>query len=76
MEGPARQRTVESPLEGTVVRVAVGPGDLVRNGQELVVIESMKMELSLDAPRSGTVASLSVKEGDRVKQGEALVIVE
>src|SRR4051812_29793511 len=70
MDGTGRERTVESPLEGTVVRVAVGPGDAVRSGQELVVIESMKMEHVLAAEAEGVVTSLSAEVGQLVRAGD------
>ena len=75
MDRTGRERTVESPLEGTVVRVAVEPGDAVRNGQELVVIESMKMELSIAAPHGGTVQGLDVAPGDKVGLRQVLAEV-
>src|SRR4051812_37172914 len=74
MDGTGRERTVESPLEGTVVRVAVGPGDAVRSGQELVVIESMKMEHVLAAEAEGVVTSLSAEVGQLVRAGDVLLV--
>ncbi len=68
--------TVKAPMPGQVLEVAVAEGDEVQGGQTLVVLESMKMELSLTSPVDGAVTSLTVTEGDRVKEGETLVIVE
>ena len=67
---------LEAPMPGRVTRVAVGAGDLVKRGQELIVIEAMKMENAIVAPSDGVVRSLSVKEGDMVAPGSALVVVE
>jgi biotin carboxyl carrier protein len=62
-------------MPGTVLLVPVADGDKVAGGDVLVVIESMKMELSIVAPHSGTVAGLELKPGDRVSLGQPLVAV-
>ena len=64
---------VTSPLQGTVVRVLVAPGDHVRAGQELLVLESMKMEHPVEAEQDGVVEALLVAEGATVMPGVALV---
>jgi pyruvate/2-oxoglutarate dehydrogenase complex dihydrolipoamide acyltransferase (E2) component len=66
---------VTSPLIGTVFRVTVRPGDTVRSGQELVIIESMKMEHPVEAGEDGTVEEVLVSEGDTVSAGQVLVRV-
>ena len=53
-----------APMPGVVVSVAVKPGDAVREGQPLLVIESMKLETSLTAPRDGVVAEMPFAAGD------------
>jgi acetyl-CoA/propionyl-CoA carboxylase biotin carboxyl carrier protein len=67
--------SLEAPMPGTVLVVRVANGDDVEEGQELLVIESMKMELSIVAPHAGTVEGLALAVGDRVKQRQALVAV-
>jgi acetyl-CoA/propionyl-CoA carboxylase biotin carboxyl carrier protein len=67
---------LRAPMPGSVLVVNVAAGDAVKEGDTLVVLESMKMELSITAPADGTVAELSVAEGDRVKQDQPLVRVE
>ena len=67
---------LEAPMPGRVTRVAVSVGDSVKRGQELVVVEAMKMENALVAPVDGKVKSLAVKVGDMVAPGPALVVIE
>jgi len=65
-----------APMPGSVVRVAVAPGDRVEAGQVLVVLEAMKMEHAVTAGGPGTVAEVAVAEGDQVETGRILVVVE
>ncbi len=67
---------LEAPMPGRVTRVAVSVGEVVKRGQELIVVEAMKMENALIAPMDGVVKSLAVKVGDMVAPGPALVVVE
>ncbi|UNK49501.1 acetyl-CoA carboxylase biotin carboxylase subunit [Lysobacter sp. S4-A87] len=62
-----------APMPGRVVLVKAAPGDEVEAGQELMVIEAMKMELSLKAPRAGTVAEVRAAAGDFVEADAVLV---
>jgi biotin carboxyl carrier protein len=73
--GPA-QGELEAPMPGRVTRVAVTAGEKVKRGQELIVVEAMKMENALVAPTDGVVTSVAVKVGDMVAPGPALVVVE
>ena len=63
---------ISAPMQGTVVRVLVADGDQVEAGQDLVVVEAMKMENPLRAPHAGRVDSLSISPGDTVAQGTVL----
>ena len=72
---PTAGGEVRAPMPGSVLTVDVAEGDAVEEGDRLIVLESMKMELSLTAPKDGTVTSLGVGQGDRVKQGESLVTI-
>ncbi|MEO7059272.1 MAG: biotin carboxylase N-terminal domain-containing protein [Lapillicoccus sp.] len=65
-----------APMPGTVVRVEVGVGDLVRAHQTLLVLEAMKMEHPVTATVDGLVARLPVTVGQSVDSGEVLVVLE
>jgi 3-methylcrotonyl-CoA carboxylase alpha subunit len=67
---------LEAPMPGRVTRVAVAVGDAVKRGQELIVVEAMKMENALVAPSDGVVKSLDAKVGDMVAPGPALIVIE
>ena len=62
-------------IPGTVVRVEARPGDAVREGQVLVVLEAMKMEHSVRAPRDGILIDLRVSAGQSVEQGTVLAVL-
>ena len=64
------------PFAGTVVRVAVAPGDRVAAGAVLLLIESMKMEHVVEAAAPGTVATVAVSAGDAVQQGDVLLSID
>ncbi len=67
---------LEAPMPGRVTRVNVAVGESVKRGQELIVVEAMKMENALVAPNDGVVKSLAVKVGDMVAPGPALIVIE
>ena len=59
-----------------MLQVKCKPGDAVKNGQELVVIEAMKMETAIAAARDGTVKAVAVAAGDSVRENQLLVEFE
>ncbi len=65
--------SLEAPMPGTVVQLRVQPGTEVSAGETLVVLESMKMEISIAAPRDGSVAAVHVAAGDQVERGATLI---
>ena len=67
---------LSSPMPGTVVKVLVAPGDVVEKGQDLLIVEAMKMEFKISAPVAGTVKSVSAAEGDPCDAGEVLAELE
>jgi acetyl-CoA/propionyl-CoA carboxylase biotin carboxyl carrier protein len=67
--------SLEAPMPGTVLLVHVADGDAVAEGDVLLVLESMKMELSITAPHAGIVAGLALAPGDRVALRQPLVAV-
>ena len=67
---------VLSQMTGRVIRVDVKPGDEVKEGDIMLVVEAMKMENEIAAPVSGTVKVVSVAAGARVAEGDPLVTIE
>ncbi len=67
---------VTAPLPGIIIGIRVKPGDTVTEGQELAVLEAMKMENSIESPVSGTVLSLSVSPGDTVSEGTLILTIK
>jgi acetyl-CoA carboxylase biotin carboxyl carrier protein len=67
---------VRAELVGTVWKIKTQLGVKVEEEDELLILESMKMEISVTAPRAGTVKEIRVKEADVVKEGQVLVVLE
>lgn len=67
---------VSSPMPGKVMKILVGEGEEVKEGQGVIVVEAMKMENELKAPKAGTVSSIKVKEGDAVESGKPMIVIE
>lgn len=67
---------VRSNMAGTVWKVLVKPGEAVEAGQDVLILESMKMEIPITADSAGTVKAVSVKEGDFVNDGDLVVEFE
>jgi hypothetical protein len=74
--GGAGGNSVASPMQATVIKVEVKPGDAVVKGQTVVVLEAMKMEQSIPAPRDGVVASVGAEVGTTIKAGHVLITLE
>ena len=74
--GPATVTSGEgfpAPMAGNVFKVQVEPGDHVDEGDVMIILEAMKMEITVVAPKSATVVNVTVKEGDDVALGDILV---
>jgi acetyl/propionyl-CoA carboxylase alpha subunit len=77
-QGGRRKRTASAagsltaPMPATVRRVEARPGQPVRRGDVLIVLEAMKMELPVRAPADGTIARVNCREGDLVQPGQEL----
>ncbi len=67
---------VRAELVGTVWKITTAVGVSVAEEDVLLILESMKMEISVTAPGAGTVKEIRVKEADVVKEGQVLVILE
>jgi acetyl-CoA/propionyl-CoA/long-chain acyl-CoA carboxylase, biotin carboxylase, biotin carboxyl carrier protein len=72
----ASSESLPSPLQGTVLKVAVEQGAEVAEGDLICVIEAMKMENEITAHRAGKVTSLNVSEGAAVSSGDVLAVIE
>ncbi|MDG2308705.1 MAG: acetyl-CoA carboxylase biotin carboxyl carrier protein subunit [Candidatus Binatia bacterium] len=64
---------IRSPAVGTILEILVAPGESVTEDQELLVIESMKVEIPVVAPRDGTIASIEVELETQVAEDALLV---
>lgn len=71
-----REYHLKAPMPGLVVAVPVKVGQQVKEGEVLLILESMKMQNELKSPRPGTVTRVRVRPGDSVSQKETLVTVE
>lgn len=69
-------KEVRAIMAGTVLRMMVGAGDRVEVGQDLLVLESMKMEIPQAAEVAGVVNEVMVQIGDFVNEGDLLVLIE
>lgn len=66
-------KTIQANMAGTVLQVLVQAGETVKAGQDVVVLESMKMEIPVQAEHNGTVSKVKVEVGSFVGEGEALI---
>ena len=67
---------VAAHITGTVTRIEKKPGDPVRAGEALVILESMKMEMPVEATAAGRVKEIRCREGQPVSEGDVLVVLE
>lgn len=70
------QKIVKAMLPGTIIKILVSPGDDVKAGDTLLILEAMKMENEIVSPSSGKVREVRVSEGQRVETGDVLVVLE
>ena len=67
---------IEAEMAGTVFRIETQVGASVEEGDELLILESMKMEIPVEAPSAGSVAEIRVEEGQAVEEGDVLVVLD
>ena len=67
---------ITAPLPGTIFKVIVKEGDMVKKGDAVLIMEAMKMENNVLAEKEGVVKKIQVKEGDSVLQGDLLIEIE
>ena len=75
-EAPENTIPIPAPMQGTIVSVTVREGETVRAGDEVLVMEAMKMEHVIQARVSGVVRAIAVTRGDTVFEGHALAFIE
>ncbi|MGI9322828.1 MAG: biotin/lipoyl-containing protein, partial [Pseudomonadales bacterium] len=76
IEGPAGSVPVPSPLQGTIVQLLITDGELVYQGQDLVVMDAMKMEHVIQAPVSGEVCMITAEPGDAIVATHPILFIE
>ncbi len=67
---------IKSAVPGTVWKILVNPGDKVKTGDKIMILESMKMEIDIPAPKDGVIAHIAVKVNDTVEEGQVLATME
>ena len=74
-----RRRTLEelrAPMVGRIIEVLVEEGAPVEEEDEVLLLESMKMQIPITAPRTATVSEVRVKAGDTVQEGDVLLVLD
>lgn len=69
-------KEIISTMAGTVLNIMVGSGDEISAGQEVIMLESMKMEIPIETQLSGKVSEVKVNIGDFVNEGDVLIVIE
>lgn len=67
---------VEAQITGNVWKIEKAVGDAVEEGETLIILESMKMEIPVEAPCAGTIREIRVSEGQSVEEGAVLAVLE
>jgi acetyl-CoA carboxylase biotin carboxyl carrier protein len=67
---------IEAHITGSVWKIEVAVGDKVEDGDTVVILESMKMEIPVEAEDDGTVKEIRCEEGKSVSEGDVLVVLE
>ncbi|MHA6258427.1 biotin/lipoyl-binding carrier protein [Sporosarcina sp. CAU 1771] len=67
---------IESELTGSVWKIVAKVGEKVSEGDELIILESMKMEIPIIAPEDGIIIEIKVKEGSIIQTGDVAIVME
>ena len=67
---------VEAQVTGTVLTIEKRQGEALAEGDVIIILESMKMEIPVEAPCAGTLAEIRVDEGESVEEGAILAVIE
>ncbi|EEK70006.1 hypothetical protein bcere0007_55790 [Bacillus mycoides] len=76
IKGEKMMTKVYASMAGNVWKIVVGVGDTVEEEQDVVILESMKMEIPIVSEEAGTVMKINVQEGDFVNEGDVLLEIE
>ncbi len=68
--------TVSADVAGSVWKIEVAVGDTVAPDQDLMILESMKMEIPASAPQGGVVSKILVEQGEAIAEGQSLLVIE
>ena len=72
---PVDGEPVPAPLGGNIFKVLVSPGDVVEEGDVMIILEAMKMETEVRAPKAGTIGEVFIKVGDAVSVGDEMLTI-
>lgn len=67
---------VEAHITGNLWKIVKKVGDKIEEGEEIMILESMKMEMPVESPCDGTITDIPVKEGDALTEGQVVAIIE
>lgn len=73
---PADPALIPSFIPGTVLDILIKEGDSVRKGDDLMILEAMKMQNKLKSPADGVISQIMVKKGDKVSKGTLLIVLK
>ena len=74
--GGSSQNSIASQIPGRVISVSISKGDSVKKGDNIVVLESMKMQVAIKSPRDGVIKELKVKEGQSISRNDVVAVLE
>ncbi len=75
-KGHTSMAEITAHITGTIFKIEKQIGERVASGDEVIILESMKMEIPLESPLAGIVTAILVEEGQAVEEGEVLAIIE
>jgi biotin carboxyl carrier protein len=74
--GQSSQNSISSQIPGRIISVSISKGDSVKKGDNIVVLESMKMQVAIKSPRDGVIKDMKVKEGQSIARNDVVAILE
>lgn len=67
---------IKAPMPGKIASIPVSVGSVVKEEEEVIIMDAMKMEIPVSAPGAGAIKEIKVKVGDSVNEGQVLIIIE